>query len=216
MKYFLLIFTFLLFSCSKNNIVSDNQNIWKEQEKQVILALGDSLTAWNWVDEKQNYPSKLQEKLDENWYNYEVINAWVSWDTSQNLKSRVWLYLDKKPKIVILVIWWNDWLRGLPITDLKKNILDIINAFKDSKIVLWWMDLPLNLWPKYREEFKNVYTEISKESPDIYFLKYFLEWVGWNPDLNNEDMIHPNPKWYDIIIKNLFDFMEKNKVVSKN
>ena len=216
MKYFLLIITFLLFSCSKNNIVSDNQNVWKVQEKQVILALWDSLTAWNWVDENQNYPSKLQEKLDENWYNYEVINAWVSWDTSQNLKSRVWLYLDKKPKIVILVIWWNDWLRGLGVTDLKNNILDIINTFKESKIVLWWMDLPLNLWPKYREEFKNVYIEIAKERPDIYFLKYFLEWVGWNPDLNNEDMIHPNSKWYDIIIKNLFDFMEKNKVVSKN
>jgi hypothetical protein len=28
-------------------------------------------------------------------------------------------------------------------------------------------------------------------------------------------MIHPNPAWYDIIVGNLYEFLEKEKVIVK-
>lgn len=214
-KYLYLIITLFLVSCSlqeKTEII-DNQEL-KKENKPVILSLWDSLTAGLWVELKFNYPSLLQEKLEKNWYDYEVINAWVSWDTSDNLLSRTDLYLDKKPEIVILVIWWNDWLRWLSTQDMKKNIIDIINKFPDSKIVLGWMDLPANLWEKYRNDFKKVYTEIAEEK-NVYFLKYFLENVAGIKSLNNDDMIHPNAKWYEIIVDNLFNFLTSNNLIQK-
>lgn len=217
-KIFFLIFTlFFVISCSKNDDLKEENIVSEKTEKQkTILALWDSLTAWYWVDTSENYPTKLEKKLLENNYNYKVINAWISWDTSSWLKSRVSLYLDQNPEIVIIVIWWNDGLRWLPTTELEVNILSIIESFPaGTKIVLWGMDIPINLWLKYRNDFKNVYKNISKQKNDIYFLPYFLEGVWWVASLNISDMIHPNSAWYDIIVQNLYDFLIKNDVLIK-
>lgn len=213
MKYIFLILSLFLFSCSLQ--VEENKTSLIPEQKQIILALWDSLTAWYWVEESENYPSKLQKTLDEDGYNYEVINAWVSWDTSANLLSRVPLYLEKNPNIVILVVWGNDGLRGLSTQDLKQNILQIIDSFPNSKIALWWMDIPANLWIAYRNEFRNVYKEIAKERKDIYFLEYFLEWVWGKSEYNISDMIHPNNEGYDLIVKNLVEFLDNNKLIIK-
>src|SRR5688500_12859122 len=47
-----------------------------------IVALGDSLTAGLGLVESQSYPALLQKKLDEEGYEFEVVNAGVSGDTS--------------------------------------------------------------------------------------------------------------------------------------
>lgn len=219
MKKFFLVFLslFIFLSCSKNPSV-EKEDLWENiiVKEKTIIALGDSLTAWYWVDISENYPTKLEKKLLENNYDYKIVNAWISWDTSAWLKSRVSLYLEQNPEIVIIVIWWNDALRWLSTVDLKSNILSIIDTFPDNtKIVLWGMDIPINLWLKYRNDFKNVYKEISKERENIYFLPYFLEWVWWNPNFNIDDNIHPNSQWYDIIVQNLYDFLIKNDVLTK-
>lgn len=217
-KIFLLLLLCFLFSCNKNSEIS--KSIWDEKTvipSKIILALWDSLTAWLWVEENQNYPSKLQKLLDDSNYNYTVINAWMSGDTSENLKSRISLYIDKKPKIVLLVIWWNDGLRWLSPIDLKKNIWEIIELYERiwSKIVLWTMDLPENMGAQYRTEFKKVYQEILQERKNIYDLGFFLEWVGWIRELNQNDGIHPNSQGYDIISKNVFLFLEEKKLIQK-
>lgn len=219
MKKFFLVFLsfFILFSCSENSSI-EKEDIWEKiiEKQKNIITLGDSLTAWYWVELSENYPTKLEKKLLENNYDYKIVNAWISWDTSAWLKSRVSLYLEQNPEIVIIVIWWNDALRWLSTVDLKSNILSIIDTFPDNtKIVLWGMDIPINLWLKYRNDFKNVYKEISKERENIYFLPYFLEWVWWNPNFNIDDNIHPNSEWYDIIVQNLYDFLIKNDVLTK-
>lgn len=210
-----LCFLFLLWcsdSNTKNNSNtqnSSNTNTW------VILALWDSITAWYWVDRQDNYPSMLEKKLSNNWFNYKVINAWVSWDTSKQLKERADLYLDKNPDIVILVIWWNDWLRGMSLEDMKNNISDIIDIYWNKTIVLWWMDIPINLWLKYRSEFKDVYTQLAKEKKDIYFIPFFLKDVAWKSSFNLPDRIHPNKDWYNIVVDNLYDFLLDNNLLKK-
>lgn len=215
MKYLIIFMIFVLSSCSNNTQEVDKKIVSKNEEK-IILTLWDSLTAWLWVEEKDNYPSKLEKKLKEKWLKYKVINGWVSWDTSENLKSRAELYTEPKPDILILVIWWNDGLRWLNLPPLKQNILDIIDIYDSlwTKIILWWMDVPSNLWENYKNNFKNLYVEISTERKDIYFLDFFLKWVAWIKELNNDDQIHPNSKWYDIIVNNLIEFMEKNKLLN--
>lgn len=215
MKYLFLIFSLFLFSCNAPVQDTNQNNETQTTQKEVILALWDSLTAWYGLEESENYPSKLQKKLDDAGYNYEVINAWVSWDTSANILSRASLYLEKNPSIVILVVWWNDGLRSLSTVDLQQNILKIIDTFPDAQIVLGWMDIPVNLWISYRNDFKKVYADIAKEREDIYFMEFFLEWVWGKKEYNISDMIHPNSQWYDIIVANLVQFLEKNNVIIK-
>ncbi len=205
-----------LVSCwmEQNNELNNNSADNMEINTWTILALWDSLTAWYWVDREENYPSQLQEKLEQNGYNYEVINAWVSWDTSTWLRDRVNLYLEQEPDIVILVIWWNDWLRWMSLADLRENINYIIDVFDDDvQIVLWWMQIPANLWNRYVEDFSNLYPEIAEENPDVFFHSWFLEDVAWVAGLNLPDRIHPNREWYEIIVDNLYEFLENNNLL---
>lgn len=66
MKYWLSIVLLFFVSCGGNTL-SDERS-WVDtaaQEKGVILALGDSLTAGYGLENSQSYPSKLQVLLDE-------------------------------------------------------------------------------------------------------------------------------------------------------
>jgi acyl-CoA thioesterase-1 len=127
------------------------------------------------------------------------------------------LYLDQKPEIAILVIGWNDGLRGLPTTNLQENILEIIDMYEEAwvKVVLWGMDVPMNLWLTYRNDFKKVYKDVAEVRDKVAFFEFFLDWVAGKSQYNIEDMIHPNPVWYDIIVSNLYEFLEKNKIITK-
>lgn len=220
LKISLLIITFLLVSCQNNNSISNENKEWKITKNKVILALWDSLTAWYWLDLSDAYPAQLEKLLNDNFYTYKVVNAWVSGDTSSQILERIDLYLSDKeniPEIAILVIWWNDWLRWKSIDELSANIELIIKKLKEKniKIILWWMQIPPNLWLNYSNDFKWLYKKVAKKT-DVYLIDFFLEWVAWNTSLNINDWIHPNKMWYEIISKNIFEFLKSNKLIQND
>src|SRR5688572_4193014 len=51
-------------------------------QRPKIVALGDSLTAGFGLTENESYPYLLQQQLKADGYDYEVVNAGVSGDTS--------------------------------------------------------------------------------------------------------------------------------------
>lgn len=213
--YFLLL---MLFSCQKN--VSLNETVVQDKniKTKTILALWDSVTAWYNLPLEDSYPLQLQKILNDNWYNYEVINWWVSWNNSEQLLERVDLYLNDKdlPKIVIIVIWWNDWLRWNSIEELSLNLEKIINKFKEKKVevVLWWMKIPPNLWLSYSSDFSSIFKKVADKT-GVYLIDFFLEWVAWKSNLNLNDWLHPNKQWYAIVSKNVFDFLKNNNLIKK-
>jgi len=204
---------FFLWSC----VLWESEDEDRVVEHMSILALGDSLTAWYGVSEESSYPSQLENKLIMDEYDVSLINAGVSWDTSWDLLARAENYLEPKPDIVIIVIGWNDGLRGLPVVDMQSNIQATIDLYQwdGTTIVLWWMDiLPIyGFW--YRSDFKDVYKNIAAENSEIYFLSSFLSGVAARVEYNQSDNIHPNAEWYDIISENVFKFLVKNKLVEK-
>lgn len=212
---------FILASCSMwQSVISDEDdtisiNTTPVQEK-IILALWDSLTAGFWLQMSESYPSKLENILDTNNYNYRVINAGVSWDTSKNLLDRAELYLDQNSDIVLLVIWWNDGLRAQSTETLQQNIQSIIDMYEwEAEIVLWGMEIPTTLWLNYSRDFKQVYFDLAQENPEVYFHESFLEDVGWVARLNQADRIHPTSEWYDIIVQNLYEFLKDENIIQK-
>lgn len=214
MKKILLIISiiFILFSCSDDNL-NNKEITLDENNSYKILALWDSLTAWYNLEYEDSYPIQLQSILEEKWFSYEVINAWVSWDTSKNLLSRINLY-NEDYDIVLLNIWWNDWLRSLSTEDLKENILTIVDNFSDSKIVLFSIDLPFNYPSLYRNKLKKVYEGVSKQR-DIYYYWLFFEWLNYNDHFLG-DGLHPNKEWYRIIAENISEYLLKNNIIKND
>ena len=93
-----------------------------------IVALGDSLTAGLGLDPEESYPALLQKRLDAGGFNYEVVNAGVSGDTSAGGLSRLDWALDGDVRLLIVALGGNDALRALPANELRQNLSHITYA----------------------------------------------------------------------------------------
>src|SRR5690349_17407671 len=67
-----------------------------------IVAVGDSLTIGYGLNMEDAYPARLEKKLQQAGYNWRVINAGISGETSSGALSRTVWVLRLKPDIVIL------------------------------------------------------------------------------------------------------------------
>ena len=220
MKKIFPLILLLLISCWNNNLIEKKITSNNEIESKTILTIWDSLTAWYSLDLEDSYPIQLEKILNKNWYNYEIINAWVSWDTSEQLLARIDLYIwdtENLPWIAIIVIWWNDWLQWKKLDKLEQNIEKIIKKLKEKniKIVLWWIKIPPNLWPSYSNDFFKLYKKIADKNK-IYLIEFILEGVAWIKNLNLNDWIHPNKQWYKIISQNVFKFLKDNNLIKND
>jgi acyl-CoA thioesterase I len=156
--------------------------------------LGDSLTAGLGLLEIQAYPALLQEKLNVDGYGWEVVNAGESGDTSAaGLQRLDWALDQGNVRILVLALGANDGLRGLPVSEMKKNLAAIIEGAHDRGIavLLAGMEAPPNFGPEYIVSFRQVYRDLAKHYK-VTLLPFLLDQVAGVSTLNQADGIHPN------------------------
>lgn len=180
-----------------------------DREERVIVAFGDSLTAGLGVSRKESYPSQLQERLTKAGYRYRVVNAGVSGDTTAGGLRRLDWVLKNKPGIVILELGANDGLRGLDLKQTRANFVLIIEGLQKSgaHVVLAGMKLPPNYGEAYTRAFSEMYADLATRYR-VVLIPFFLEGVALDPELNQEDGIHPTGKGYRIVVDRLWSVLE--------
>jgi acyl-CoA thioesterase-1 len=173
-----------------------------------IIALGDSLTAGQGVSEEQAYPAVLEEKLQQSGYNWQVINAGISGETSSGALTRIDWIIAQHPDIVILETGANDGMRGIPIRVIRDNISQAVELLKAAnvEVVLAGMQMLQNLGPEYTEQFRAVYPAVA-EKQGIILIPFFLEQVAGTPSLNLPDFIHPTPEGHRIVAQTVYPFV---------
>lgn len=172
--------------------------------EQVVLALGDSLTAGYGLSKSDSFPAKLQAALDAVGRDVRVVNGGVSGDTSKGGLSRVdWLFADK-PDVLIVELGANDGLRGLPPEDTEKNLAAIIEKglAAEATVLLTGMLAPPNLGRDYGAAFNAVFPRLA-ERYEVAFYPFFLDGVVAEPSLNLGDGMHPNPAGVDVIVERI-------------
>ncbi len=179
-------------------------------EMRTIVALGDSLTAGYGVDESESYPALLEGKLQAAGYNYRVVNAGVSAETSSGTLSRMEWILTLQPDIIILETGANDGLRGIDPGLVENNIREVLKIAGDRDVVvlLAGMKMVWNLGPVYVSRFNGIYPKLAKEYDAVY-LPFFLKGVAMKKDLNLGDGVHPNGGGYKIITENIYPYVLK-------
>ena len=157
-----------------------------------IVILGDSLTAGLGLSLEESYPSRLQSILDANGYGFEVINAGVSGDTSAAGLRRLEWALDGDARVLVVALGANDGLRGVPPTETRKNLSEIVQHARARHIavLLAGLEAPPNLGSVYTTKFRTVFQDVAREH-DVVFLPFLLNGVAGNPELNQADGIHP-------------------------
>jgi acyl-CoA thioesterase-1 len=174
----------------------------------VIVAMGDSLTEGLGVDPDQAYPAQLADKLHADGYNYNVINAGVSGETSTGALARVNWVLTLKPDIVILATGGNDGLRGIDPALTKSNIEQLVRTFQQHNVtvVLAGMEMVQNMGDQYTRAFRAIYPDVAK-AEGVILIPFLLEGVGGNPKLNQADFIHPTAEGYAVVVKTIYPYV---------
>ena len=171
-----------------------------------IIAFGDSLTAGFGLAEKESYPYLLQEKLKADGYDYEVVNAGVSGDTSLGgLEKADWVLQQDNAKILILELGANDLLGGMPVAKMKENLGQIIRKAKarNLKVLLCGMLAPPTMGAQYQQQFTMAFPDLATQYK-LDFLPFLLDNVATKKELNQADGIHPNAEGEKIMTDNVY------------
>ena len=174
-----------------------------------IVFLGDSLTAGLGLAAEQSYPSLIGKRLQARGFDYEVVNAGVSGDTSAGGVRRLDWSLEGDVSILIVALGANDGLRGLPTADMKRNLAAILDRAKADgvAVLLAGMEAPPNNGPDYTRDFRNVYAELAKEY-QVRFIPFLLQGVAGDASLNQADGIHPKTRGAEIVADLVFKELE--------
>lgn len=209
-KCFVIMFIILSFFIGCSEQQQQEEAVVKEQaeEPKIIVAAGDSLTAGYGIAEPEQFPYLLENKLQASGYNYKVINAGVSGETSSGLLSRLEWLLTLDPDIVIIETGANDGFRGVDPGLVENNIRHMINVLKEKDIVvlLAGMKMVWNLGPLYVKQFNGIYPRLADETGVLLF-PFFLEGVAMIADLNLPDGLHPNSKGNEKIVDKIFPYV---------
>ena len=177
--------------------------------KPRVVFLGDSLTAGLGLPTEQSYPSLIGKRLKEKGYDYAIVNAGVSGDTSAGGLRRLDWSLQGDVRALVLALGANDGLRGLPPDEMKKNLAAVLDRAKARNIpvVLAGMEAPPNFGPDYTREFRAVYTDLADQY-DVRFVPFMLLGVAGNPSLNQGDGIHPNARGAEMVAELVWKELE--------
>lgn len=173
-----------------------------------IVAFGDSLTAGLGLSTAESYPSLLQERLRADGYQYEVVNAGVSGDTSAGGVRRLDWSLEGDVRVVVLELGANDLLRGQPVAEMKKNLAAIIERAKSrgARVLLAGMYSLTSLGSDYQREVQEAFRSLAREH-DVPLIPFFLEGVAGDAQLNQPDGVHPNAEGTKIVAENVYRYL---------
>lgn len=208
----------LLFSCggktneTENQSASDSTEISQSTDQKVILFFGNSLTAGYGIDPEDAFAGLTQAALDSLGKDYKVINGGLSGETTAGGLSRLDWFLEEEPYLFVLELGGNDGLRGIQLSETKKNLLAIIDKvrakYPNTKIILAGMQIPPNMGQEYTDEFKTIYPAVAQEK-NVTLIPFLLEGVAGNPDLNLPDGIHPTEAGHKIVFGTIWPFIEQ-------
>jgi len=206
-------------SSSSEQTKSENQSVedeasdtsFEKTTTPVILFFGNSITAGYQLAIEQAFPAIIQDWLDSLGYDYQVVNAGLSGETTASGKNRIEWVLRTVPDIFVLELGANDGLRGLPLEETPKNLQAIIDQVRAAnpnvKIILAGMKVPPNLGPDYTKGFESIFSEVAEKN-EATLIPFILEPVAGNPDLNLPDGIHPTPEGHLLVAAEVWKYLQ--------
>ena len=176
----------------------------------VIVAYGDSLTAGYKLPPEAAFPVQLEAALRSRGHNVRVVNSGVSGDTAADGLARFDWAMPEDADAVILELGANDALRGIPVSETKKALGEILFRLKQRKIevLIAGMEAPRNWGEEYVREFRAMYESLA-ENVHASLYPFFLKGVVLRSSLNLGDGMHPNAKGVAVIVEEILPDIEK-------
>jgi acyl-CoA thioesterase-1 len=169
-----------------------------------VVCYGDSITAGHGLEAGQSFPDALQRDLDARGYHYKVSNQGTSGATTKDAVAGLRAILELHPAVVIVEFGGNDGLRGLPLTETRRNLDAVLTALEGAhiKIVLAGITLPPNYGPEYIQAFERLFRELTVKHHAAFVPMLYKDLINV-PGTIQSDGIHPTAKGSEIIARTL-------------
>jgi acyl-CoA thioesterase-1 len=201
--------TSTIFLLAATACTGDNSPTAPAGSLPVIVAFGDSLTSGAGLNREQTYPELLQQRITSEEYEYRVVNAGVTGDTTTEALRRFDAALVPETKILILAIGINDGLRGVPVATVERNISAMIERAQPRGIavLLCRMEAPPVGGFNYTIEFHRMFTRIA-DRYKVPLVPFFLIGIVGNRELNLDDTLHPNAAGHKVIAAAIWPYLQ--------
>jgi acyl-CoA thioesterase I len=173
--------------------------------RPILVCYGDSITAGLGLHEGQAYPDFLQKMLDAQGYAYKVTNQGTSGATTKDALATLPNVLRLHPAIVIVEFGGNDGLRGLPVTQTRSNLDQVLTTLQNAhvRILLAGITLPPDYGPDYIRSFDEIFRDLAAKHHVAVVPMLYKDLVNV-PEAIQGDGIHPTAKGSAIIAGTLF------------
>jgi acyl-CoA thioesterase I len=171
---------------------------------------GDSLSAAYGIRPEQGWVTLLTQRLQAQGYGYQVVNASVSGETTAGGWARLPRALQvHQPAVVVLELGANDALRGLPLTDTRTNLEQMVQAAQASgaQVLLVGIQIPPNYGPRYTAEFAAIFPTLAKQY-HVPLVPFLLQDVALNPARMQEDGLHPNAAGEPVVLDTVWKYLK--------
>lgn len=175
-----------------------------------LLVFGDSLSAGYGLAPGQSWVALLEKRLSAQGYEYRVVNASVSGETTAGGLERLPRALElHKPRVVVLELGANDGLRGLPIPLAKSNLAKAITLAREAgaRVLVLGMRMPPNYGPRYTNEFTRMFEALGREQ-QVALVPFFLQPIALDPAMIQADGLHPNARAQPALLDTVWPRLE--------
>ena len=176
-----------------------------------ILILGDSLSAAYGLQQEEGWVKLLQDKYDDEQADIELINASISGETSGGALRRLDALLEQyEPTHVLIELGANDGLRGFPVKKMQTNLTALIQKSQAANAMAALMEIyiPPNYGPRYSKMFTDTFSRVSEET-NAHLMNFFMLNIAGQPELMQNDNLHPNKKAQLLIRDEMYDSIKK-------
>jgi acyl-CoA thioesterase-1 len=175
-------------------------------EAPVLLVVGDSISAGYGLAAGEGWVTLLDAKLKAAGYDYRVVNASISGDTTAGGRARLpALLTQQRPGVVIIELGGNDALRGGDLATARAN-LDVMVASaqaEGAKVLLVGMQLPPNYGAAYVRSFGALFTDVAK-TRKAAVVPFVFNGFGEDLSLFQADRVHPTAAAQSRILTNVW------------
>jgi acyl-CoA thioesterase-1 len=174
-----------------------------------IVVVGDSISAEYGLARGAGWVALLGQRLATEKLPWTVSNASISGDTTSGGLARLPATLKQHhPKVVVIELGGNDALRGLPMSDTRKN-LDAMTAMAQAagaRVLIAGIMVPPNFGRKYQADFAQMYADVAA-AHHVALVPFIFKGIADRPDADawfQADGIHPIAKAHPIILDNIW------------
>jgi lysophospholipase L1-like esterase len=170
----------------------------------VVLAFGDSLTYGTGAAEGESYPAQLEKLIGRR-----VVRAGVPGEVTAQALARLPEALDEHaPRLLLLCIGGNDFLRRLGTEQAERNVREMVKLAQDRGIAVLLIGTPE---PGFTVSPPAFYAGIAKE----FRLPYEPGVIGevLKDRALKSDPIHPNARGYRVIAERLAERLKTSGAI---